>query len=83
MDVKNNQPAAVRKANETAKGFKIRSYTKRINGCISLLWTRKSLKNFKQEILALGLQRVDSSKLELKGKSAAQGKIQGQLLSNF
>ena len=60
MTCKNNQPAAVRKANEKAKFVKYEANFFIFYGCLSLLWIWNSLKNFKQEIL-VGLQKVIGS----------------------
>lgn len=77
MDVKNNQPAAVRKANETAKFEK---YDLTFTSSMDVYFYYGSGTFEKFQARNFGGSSKGDWKLELKGKSAAQGKIQGTVL---
>ena len=77
MDVKNNQPAAVRKANETAKFVKYDlTFTSSMD--VYLYYGSGTFEKFQAR--NFGGSSKGDWKLELKGKSAAQGKIQGAVV---
>lgn len=77
MDVKNNQPAAVRKANEKAKFVKYDlTFTSSMD--VYLYYGSGTFEKFQAR--NFGGSSKGDWKLELKGKSAAQGKIQGAVV---
>ena len=80
MDVKNNQPAAVRKANETARFVKY-DLTYLSSMDVYLYYGPGTCQKF-QARNSGGSSKGDW-KLELKGKSAAQGKIQGAVVNEL
>ncbi len=77
MDVKNNQPAAVRKANEKAK-FEKYDLTFLSSMDVYLYYGPGQFEKFQAR--NFGGSSKGDWKLELKGKSAAQGKIQGAVV---
>ena len=77
MDVKNNQPAAVRKANETARFVKY-DLTFLSSMDVYLYYGPGTFEKFQAR--NFGGSSKGDWKLELKGKSAAQGKIQGAVV---
>ena len=77
MDVKNNQPAAVRKANETARFVKY-DLTYLSSMDVYLYYGPGTFEKFQAR--NFGGSSKGDWKLELKGKSAAQGKIQGAVV---
>jgi len=77
MDVKNNQPAAVRKANETASFTKY-DLTFLSSMDVYLYYGSGQFEKFQAR--NFGGSTKGDWKLELKGRSAAQGKIQGAVL---
>ena len=77
MDIKNNQPAAVRKANEKAK-FEKYDLTFLSSMDVYLYYGPGTFEKFQAR--NFGGSSKGDWKLELKGKSAAQGKIQGAVL---
>jgi len=77
MDVKNNQPAAVRKANEKAK-FEKYDLTFLSSMDVYLYYGSGQFEKFQAR--NFGGSSKGDWKLELKGKSAAQGKIQGAVV---
>ena len=77
MDIKNNQPAAVRKANETARFVKYDlTFTSSMD--VYLYYGPGTFEKFQAR--NFGGSSKGDWKLELKGKSAAQGKIQGSVV---
>ena len=77
MDVKNNQTAAVRKANEKARFVKYElTFTSSMD--VYLYYGQGTFEKFQAR--NFGGSSKGDWKLELKGKSAAQGKIQGTVL---
>jgi len=77
MDIKNNQTAAVRKANEKAKFVKYDlTFTSSMD--VYLYYGQGTFEKFQAR--NFGGSSKGDWKLELKGKSAAQGKIQGAVL---
>ena len=77
MDIKNNQPAAVRKANETARFVKYDlTFTSSMD--VYLYYGPGTFEKFQAR--NFGGSSKGDWKLELKGKSAAQGKIQGAVV---
>ena len=77
MDVKNNQPAAVRKANEAAHYEKYDlTFTSSMD--VYLYYGSGSFEKFQAR--NFGGSTKGDWKLELKGKSAAQGKVQGAVV---
>lgn len=77
MDIKNNQSAAVRKANEKAKFVKYDlTFTSSMD--VYLYYGAGTFEKFQAR--NFGGSSKGDWKLELKGKSAAQGKIQGAVL---
>jgi len=77
MDIKNNQPAAVRKANEKAN-FQKYDLTFLSSMDVYLYYGPGQFEKFQAR--NFGGSSKGDWKLELKGKSAAQGKIQGAVL---
>ena len=77
MDVKNNQPASVRKANEKAK-FEKYDLTFLSSMDVYLYYGPGTFDKFQAR--NFGGSSKGDWKLELKGKSAAQGKIQGAVV---
>lgn len=77
MDIKNNQPAAVRKANEKAN-FQKYDLTFLSSMDVYLYYGPGTFEKFQAR--NFGGSSKGDWKLELKGKSAAQGKIQGAVL---
>jgi len=77
MDIKNNQSAAVRKANEKAKFVKY-DLTFLSSMDVYLYYGPGTFEKFQAR--NFGGSSKGDWKLELKGKSAAQGKIQGTVL---
>jgi len=77
MDIKNNQTAAVRKANEKAKFVKY-DLTFLSSMDVYLYYGPGTFEKFQAR--NFGGSSKGDWKLELKGKSAAQGKIQGTVL---
>ena len=77
MDIKNNQTAAVRKANEKAK-FEKYDLTFLSSMDVYLYYGPGQFEKFQAR--NFGGSSKGDWKLELKGKSAAQGKIQGTVL---
>ena len=77
MDAKNNQPASVRKANESAK-FEKYDLTFLSSMDVYLYYGPGTFEKFQAR--NFGGSTKGDWKLELKGKSAAQGKIQGTVL---
>ncbi len=77
MDIKNNQPAAVRKANEKAK-FEKYDLTFLSSMDVYLYYGPGQFEKFQAR--NFGGSSKGDWKLELKGKSAAQGKIQGAVV---
>ena len=77
MDVKNNQPAAVRKANEMASFVKY-DLTFLSSMDVYLYYGSGTFEKFQAR--NFGGSSKGDWKLELKGKSAAQGKIQGAVV---
>jgi len=77
MDIKNNQPAAVRKANETARFVKY-DLTFLSSMDVYLYYGPGQFEKFQAR--NFGGSSKGDWKLELKGKSAAQGKIQGAVV---
>ena len=77
MDIKNNQPASVRKANEKAK-FEKYDLTFTSSMDVYLYYGSGTFEKFQAR--NFGGSSKGDWKLELKGKSAAQGKIQGTVL---
>ena len=77
MDVKNNQPASVRKANEKAK-FEKYDLTFTSSMDVYLYYGPGQFEKFQAR--NFGGSSKGDWKLELKGKSAAQGKIQGAVV---
>ena len=77
MDVKNNQPASVRKANDKAK-FVRYDLTFLSSMDVYLYYGPGTFEKFQAR--NFGGSSKGDWKLELKGKSAAQGKIQGTVL---
>ena len=77
MDAKNNQPASVRKANEKAKFVKY-DLTYLSSMDVYLYYGPGTFEKFQAR--NFGGSTKGDWKLELKGKSAAQGKIQGTVL---
>ena len=77
MDVKNNQPASVRKANEKAK-FEKYDLTFLSSMDVYLYYGPGQFEKFQAR--NFGGSSKGDWKLELKGKSAAQGKIQGAVV---
>ena len=77
MDAKNNQPAAVRKANEKAK-FEKYDLTFLSSMDVYLYYGPGQFEKFQAR--NFGGSSKGDWKLELKGKSAAQGKIQGAVV---
>lgn len=77
MDIKNNQSAAVRKANEKAKFVKY-DLTFLSSMDVYLYYGLGTFEKFQAR--NFGGSSKGDWKLELKGKSAAQGKIQGTVL---
>jgi len=77
MDAKNNQPASVRKANEKAK-FEKYDLTFLSSMDVYLYYGPGTFEKFQAR--NFGGSTKGDWKLELKGKSAAQGKIQGTVL---
>lgn len=77
MDIKNNQPASVRKANEKAK-FEKYDLTFTSSMDVYLYYGPGTFEKFQAR--NFGGSSKGDWKLELKGKSAAQGKIQGTVL---
>lgn len=77
MDVKNNQTAAVRKANEKARFVKYElTFTSSMD--VYLYYGQGTFEKFQAR--NFGGSSKGDWKLELKGKSAAQGKIQGAVV---
>ncbi len=77
MDIKNNQPASVRKANEKAKFVKYDlTFTSSMD--VYLYYGSGTFEKFQAR--NFGGSSKGDWKLELKGKSAAQGKIQGAVV---
>tara|TARA_Y100000996_G_scaffold404672_1_gene379011 strand:+ start:71 stop:1474 length:1404 start_codon:yes stop_codon:yes gene_type:complete len=77
MDIKNNQPASVRKANEKAKFVKYDlTFTSSMD--VYLYYGSGTFEKFQAR--NFGGSTKGDWKLELKGRSAAQGKIQGTVL---
>lgn len=77
MDIKNNLPASVRKANEKAKFVKYDlTFTSSMD--VYLYYGPGQFEKFQAR--NFGGSTKGDWKLELKGKSAAQGKIQGAVL---
>ena len=77
MDIKNNQTAAVRKANEKAKFVKYDlTFTSSMD--VYFYYGQGTFEKFQAR--NFGGSSKGDWKLELKGKSAAQGKIQGAVL---
>jgi len=77
MDIKNNQTASVRKANEKAKFVKYDlTFTSSMD--VYLYYGLGTFEKFQAR--NFGGSTKGDWKLELKGKSAAQGKIQGAVL---
>ena len=77
MDIKNNQSAAIRKANEKAKFVKY-DLTFLSSMDVYLYYGPGTFEKFQAR--NFGGSSKGDWKLELKGKSAAQGKIQGTVL---
>ena len=77
MTIKNNQPAAVRKANETARFVKY-DLTFLSSMDVYLYYGPGTFEKFQAR--NFGGSSKGDWKLELKGKSAAQGKIQGTIV---
>ena len=77
MSVKNNQPASVRKANETARFVKY-DLTFLSSMDVYLYYGPGTFEKFQAR--NFGGSSKGDWKLELKGKSAAQGKIQGAVV---
>ena len=77
MDAKNNQPAAVRKANETARFVK---YDLTFTSSMDVYLYYGSGQFEKFQARNFGGSSKGDWKLELKGRSAAQGKIQGAVV---
>ncbi len=77
MDAKNNQPASVRKANDKAKFVKY-DLTFLSSMDVYLYYGPGTFEKFQAR--NFGGSSKGDWKLELKGKSAAQGKIQGTVL---
>ena len=77
MDAKNNQPASVRKANEKAK-FEKYDLTFLSSMDVYLYYGPGTFEKFQAR--NFGGSTKGDWKLELKGRSAAQGKIQGTVL---
>ena len=77
MDIKNNQPASVRKANDKAK-FEKYDLTFLSSMDVYLYYGPGQFEKFQAR--NFGGSSKGDWKLELKGKSAAQGKIQGTVL---
>jgi len=77
MDIKNNQPAAIRKANEKAK-FEKYDLTFTSSMDVYLYYGSGTFEKFQAR--NFGGSSKGDWKLELKGKSAAQGKIQGAVV---
>jgi len=77
MDIKNNQPAAIRKANEKAK-FEKYDLTFTSSMDVYLYYGPGTFEKFQAR--NFGGSSKGDWKLELKGKSAAQGKIQGAVV---
>lgn len=77
MDAKNNQPASVRKANETARFVKY-DLTFLSSMDVYLYYGPGTFDKFQAR--NFGGSSKGDWKLELKGKSAAQGKIQGAVV---
>ena len=77
MDIKNNQPASVRKANETARFVKY-DLTYLSSMDVYLYYGSGTFEKFQAR--NFGGSSKGDWKLELKGKSAAQGKIQGAVV---
>jgi len=77
MDIKNNQTAAVRKENEKAKFVKY-DLTSTSSMDVYLYYGPGTFEKFQAR--NFGGSSKGDWKLELKGKSAAQGKIQGTVL---
>ena len=77
MNVKNNQPAAVRKANETARFVK---YDLTFTSSMDVYLYYGSGQFEKFQARNFGGSSKGDWKLELKGRSAAQGKIQGAVV---
>lgn len=77
MDIKNNQPSAVRKANEKARFVKYDlTFTSSMD--VYLYYGPGNFEKFQAR--NFGGSSKGDWKLELKGKSAAQGKIQGAVV---
>ena len=77
MTIKNNQPAAVRKSNETARFVKY-DLTFLSSMDVYLYYGPGTFEKFQAR--NFGGSSKGDWKLELKGKSAAQGKIQGTIV---